>query len=489
MDARLGRCRNPRAGSLSNLRFEPSARPNSRRMTVAHRSLTLLLLALLLAGCQEKSLLDQVRESGELVVVTRESPTTYYETDAAGLEYELIKRFADELEVRPRFIVAAKPAYMFTLIKRGRAQVAAGGISVTDSAREHLLFGPPYQEITQQVVYRMGTPAPHSPADLIKGRLEVLEGCVQGEQLMAMRSRLPALNWRETAEYSPEQLLYRVWDGQTDFTVSQSNLVDLYRRYYPELRVASFDIGEPTHLAWAFSRQNDPSLYLAALDFFDQLRRSGELDHILDRYYGHTNEEFDYINTRHFLQAVKERLPNYRHLFKREADKHGLDWRLLAAIGYQESWWKPKATSPTGVRGMMMLTKATARQLGVKNRLDPAQSIDGGARYLVRMKEYIPERIPEPDRTWLALAAYNVGYGHLEDARVLTERAGGDPDKWIDVKRHLPLLNNHRYYKTVKHGRARGGEPVRYVERVRSYYDMLVWLDERGPEAFPTSMS
>jgi membrane-bound lytic murein transglycosylase F len=152
------------------------------------------------------------------------------------------------------------------------------------------------------------------------------------------------------------------------------------------------------------------------------------------------------------------------------------DWRLLAAIGYQESKWDPTAVSPTGVKGLMMLTAETAQRLGVKDREDPRQSIFGGARYLQKMRETIPERVPEPDRTWLALAAYNLGYGHLEDGRILTQMHGKDPDSWQDVREHLPLLGQERWYMQVKRGYARGWEAVKFVDNVRGYLDILEWV-------------
>jgi len=171
------------------------------------------------------------------------------------------------------------------------------------------------------------------------------------------------------------------------------------------------------------------------------------------------------------------------------AEQTGIDWRLLAAIGYQESHWNPRARSPTGVRGIMMLTQSTMRHLGLKNRLDPRQSIIGGARYIAMMKRRIPDRIPEPDRTWMALAAYNVGFGHLEDARILAQRDGANPDKWVDVKKYLPRLSRRKWYRRTKHGYARGGEPVRYVENIRSYYDILVWYTERDNAPTPKELN
>ena len=184
-----------------------------------------------------------------------------------------------------------------------------------------------------------------------------------------------------------------------------------------------------------------------------------------------------------FLRHVRDRLPALRDHFKEAGLFYSADWRLLAAIGYQESHWRADAVSPTGVRGIMMLTRATARQVGVTDRLDPRQSIDGGTRYIRQIKAKIPRRIEEPDRTWLALAAYNVGFGHLEDARILTQRAGRDPDRWSDVKQYLPLLADPAWHKLTRHGFARGHEPVRYVENVRRYHDTLISIDSARSNA------
>jgi membrane-bound lytic murein transglycosylase F len=212
--------------------------------------------------------------------------------------------------------------------------------------------------------------------------------------------------------------------------------------------------------------------------FFEKIESDGTLEQLIERYYGHITE-FDYVGTRSYQAHIRQRLSAFREFFMEAAAEHGLDWRLLAAVGYQESHWNPQAVSPTGVRGIMMLTHAAAKDLGIDDRLDPAQSIRGGARYLNNMISRIPERVPEPDRTWLALASYNIGLGHLEDARVLTQKNKGDYDKWIDVKQNLPLLSQKKWFKQTRYGYARGREPVRYVENIRSYYDILVWYTER----------
>ncbi len=448
------------------------------------------LVALVLNACApQRTVLEQVLEAGELRVLTRNSPTTYYigPHGPTGPEYELIQAFADELGVKVRLIEEDSLPVLLERIGRGEAHVAAAGLTVTEARQRFLRFGPAYQTITQQVVYRRGGLRPRSVADLAEGHLEVVAHSSHVEQLRALQAKYPELDWAESEDTTSTELMNLVAEEVIDFTIADSNEVSLIRRYHPEVQVA-FDISEEQPLAWAFPKGDDDSLYQAAKRFFDNYAKSGELKHLLARHYGHVRD-YDYAGTPTYMRHVNRRLPNYRELFEQAAERTGLDWMLLAAVAYQESHWNPLAVSPTGVRGMMMLTRVTARQLGVKKRTDAAQSIDGGARYLRSLIDRFAD-IPQPDRTWLALAAYNVGYGHVRDAMWITEKRGGDPTRWADVKESLPLLRRKKWYRQTKHGYARGHEPVRYVENIRSYYDILRWqLKREAPlEKMPRSI-
>lgn len=458
------------------------------RKHAPHTLPLLLLLTLLLGACSEPhNELERVLKEGKLVVLTRNAATTYYEgpDGPMGLEYELARGFADSLGVKLQIKVASTVSDVLAQLAEGDADFAAAGLTATAPRKLWARFTPAYQQITQQVVYRRGKRRPRNPGELT-GILEIVADSSHEEQLHQLHSQYRNLSWQENSEAESEELLTMVYEELIDYTVADSNEVALYQRYFPELRVA-FDISEPQPLAWAFPKFRDDSLYQAASDYFTQIRQSGELDRLIERYYGHL-EDFDYVGTRTYMRHIKLRLPEFRELFEYSAEEFGLDWRLLAATAYQESHWDPDAISPTGVRGIMMLTRATAGELGVEKRTDPVQSIRGGALYLSRLMKKIPERIQEPDRSWLALAAYNVGFGHLEDARIITQKRGGNPDSWKDVKENLPLLRKRKWYRQTKHGYARGHEAVRYVENIRSYYDILVWLtDKERPAAPPPS--
>jgi membrane-bound lytic murein transglycosylase F len=286
---------------------------------------------------------------------------------------------------------------------------------------------------------------------------------------------MPELTWAESPDFETVELLQKVAKREIDFTIVSSNEFEMLQVYYPNLAVA-FDLTGAQPLAWAFPQSRDDSLFQAAQSFFRNAQTNGLLLEVKERFYGHTSQ-LSYAGAKRFNRQTNKKLNKYDHLFQQAAERHELDWRLLAAMSYQESHWNPRARSFTGVRGMMMLTLRTAKELGVKNRLDPKQSIDGGAAYLAKLRNRLPEDIKEPDRTWMALAAYNVGYGHLTDARKLTSQDGGDSTRWMDVKDYLPRLSQKRYYKHTRHGYARGNEPVSYVQNIRRFYDVLVWND------------
>ncbi len=419
--------------------------------------------------------------SGELRVVTRNLPSAYYLGAAGpqGPEFDLASRFAAELGVRLFIYSVPTVADVLRELESGRAHIAAAGLTHGLQLPPKAEFGPPYQQVKQHLIYRQGDPRPRDIEQASRGHIEVIAGSAHAATLEELRLRYPNLSWVENPAVETEELLYRLSRREFDYTIADSNEFAIGRAFHPEIRIG-FDLSEGKALAWAVDAR-DASLLRRVTAFYSSLKAEGRLAAILDSYYAGA-ERFDYIQARVFLEHIATRLPLYREWFREAAAEVGVDWRLLAAIGYQESQWDPLATSPTGVRGLMMLTEQTARSLGVQDRLDPRDSIFGGARYLVYIRNQIPKRILEPDRTWFALAAYNVGLGHLEDARILTQMHGKNPDSWADVREHLPLLTQSKWYTRVKRGYARGWEPVRFVDNIRSYIDILDWVaTDSGP--------
>ena len=425
-----------------------------------------------------KSHLQDIINRGTLNVITRVSPTTYYMgyQGADGVEFQLASRFAERLGVKLNMTPVESITEILAALNSGKADFAAAGLSITPEREVALAFAPPYQEVSQKLVFKQGKRWPRN-INQLKGELRVMADSSHAQKLLELKKQYPALSWTETETQTSEDLLAEILKESINYTITDSNELSLNRRFYPELAIG-FSVGQSEQIAWAFHKNKDDSLRAEAINFFGEFRQSGELAHLMERHYGHV-EDFDYVGTRKFLQAAQNKLPKYSDYFHSAAEQ-GIDWRLLAAISYQESHWNPKARSPTGVRGMMMLTRSTSKQLGVKNRLDAEQSIHGGARYFKKVFSRIPERIPEPDRTWFTLASYNIGWGHVEDARKITQRQGGDPDRWVDVKERLPLLRQKKYYKKTRYGYARGDEPVQYVDNIRRYYETLQWITDES---------
>ena len=434
---------------------------------------------MIISGCADNdTVLDRIIESGELRFVTVNNLSSYIPAPGVnkGFEYDLARKFSDYLGVDLKLIVVSDKNKIPQMIRYGKATIGAANF-VNKYSYDSLLFSPEYYKVSQQVVYRYGTREPVDVDDIRYGELVITE-IPQYIQMMSDVEKLhPQLPWETRSDKDTEELLELVNKEKVRATIANSSMVDLYRNIYPELRVA-FNLTKPQSMAWLYRKQPDNSLHDAILKFFNHIKKTGELNRLIERYFNHFNK-FDYIDVRTYLQRIHDRLPEFEPLFRKTARKYDLDWILLAAMSYQESHWDPKARSPTGVRGLMMLTLDTAKHLDIINRLDPEQSIDGGARYFIQSYNNIPARIPEPDRTWLALAAYNIGFAHLEDARRLTQKQHLDPDNWIDVRKTLPLLSQQQWYQHTRYGKARGTEPVTYVENIRRYYDILRWIKYR----------
>lgn len=442
----------------------------------------ILITVSVLAGCDknnEPADLKQIIDRGTLRVGTLFGPNSYYigAQGPRGFEFELAQKYAEHLGVQLEIVPSYTLNELFPKIDNGEVDILAAGLSVTPDRLKQYRFAPSYTEISQKLVFKQGKEWPRALKDLT-GTLQVAAHSSHAENLKQLQIQFPDLTWSVTDEFDSDELLVEVLEERLDYTIADSNSLAINRRYYPEISVA-FTIQKPNPIAWVLSRKGDDSLIASLVEFFGEVHHDGTLLTLNEKYYGHI-KEFDYVNTRTYIQAIEKKLPKYKELFKRYGED--LDWRFLAAVSYQESHWEPKARSFTGVRGMMMLTLPTAKQMGVKNRIDAEQSIQGGAKYLQRLINRIPDRIKNPDRRWFALAAYNVGWGHMEDARVITQRLGGDPDRWVDVKEFLPLLKQRKYYKNTKYGYARGDEPVRYVENIRAYYDTLVFIEDVHPK-------
>ncbi|MCK2184740.1 membrane-bound lytic murein transglycosylase MltF [Halomonas getboli] len=419
--------------------------------------------------------LADIRARDFLNIQTRNTPTTYYEgrQGPTGFEYELMRRFADYLGVSLNLDADHNIAEALEAV-RHQGDLGAAALPL-DPTLDGLMFSRPIMPLQPLLVYRRGLPPPDEIDDLEGLKIGTLRGTGTSLVMHELQQDHPWLRWQEADDIEVSALLGRVADGTLDAAVVFRHQFRLNRLFFPEVE-DGFALGRPLSLAWAFPTGQGLGLLREANRFLEQMQNNGLLARLETRYLGRDNY-LEYVGARTFIGHVHERLPRYDGLFRAAARDSGFDWKLLAAVGYQESHWRPKATSPTGVRGMMMLTNATASEMNVANRLDPAQSIEGGARYLRSLKDRLPASITGDDRLYMALAAYNVGLGHLYDARRIVEMRGGNPDRWDDVRDALPLLQQREWYSKTRYGYARGGEPVIYVRNIRRYHEILAYVD------------
>lgn len=441
-----------------------------------HPILTVLILCALsfwLISCSDGlTRLERIQERGQLRVAIMASPPMFFpdESMLRGLDYQIAQQYGKYINVELDIIVAKTLGEMLTLLKQGKAHVAIADSS-PEINDEGIHTSIPYNPNQWHVVGNRNHPLPHNIQAISPGRLYVAAGSGPARVMKVLGEKHYSLYWSEMPESNSRDILEKINQELLQLTVINEDVFTYYRHLYPELKIA-LKLDEYHSSVWLTSDAGDDSLRKSVDQFLDTFIKTKELKRLKEIYFSHLRS-FNYVDNDVFLKRIKTHLPKYSQWFTEAADQFHFDKRFLAAVSYQESHWKKDAVSMTGVKGLMMLTKETAKRVGVNNRLDPKQSITGGAKYLNILRDSLPKDIREPDRSWMTLAAYNIGLGHLEDARILTELAGDNPDLWIDVEKHLPKLSEEEWHTQTKHGYARGSEPVAFVRRIHRYFDIL----------------
>lgn len=452
------------------IRFQP--------LSVFRAGLISLLLLGLFQLQPQTTALQQVRERGELVVTGISGPTTFYQTSAGsrGLQYELARLFAEELGVKLVLRDAGSTEAVLDGIRRNSTDIAITGLSSDDSRLARLRTATPYMAVSEQLIQRLDRPLPATFDALESARIGVIASSTEAQRLKTLARWRSDLQIIEFDNADPLALMERVDNGELDYIALNSNEFDARRTLFPNIGVA-LNLQDNSELAWALLKTRDQSLFTAAQAFLARKQADGSLDRLVAFY--SQGDTFDPYAVRSFQRDIAQKLPRYQTLFEKNAQKHGMDWHLLAAIAYQESKWQPMATSPTGVQGMMMLTNDTASFMGVADRTNVPQSIRGGAAYFQMILNNLPDTVQEPDRTWMALAAYNMGPAHIDRARALAFKRGDDGDKWPVVSRYLRVM--------AQEARSRGrnipvGQALVYVQQVRRYYDALLLVTSASNE-------
>ena len=401
-----------------------------------------------------------------------DSPSRPDTRQHAAFTHDFLEAFAEQLGVPLRMVAVDDPDHLRQLLQTQRVHL--GGFVDARPAIEGVLMTRPLTGFAMRIAHRDDRPSPASLADLAGQEVHALVGSAAAAAL----AELPAAERPRLVAHggmTAQGMLARVASGEFGYAACDELNLTVAANFQPELQAGPALFGQ-RDIALAVPDTGDTALRDALDDFIAESRANGTLQRLYDRHYGHVTRIGPELAAR-FLADVQTVLPRYRADFEHAQDRTGLDWRLLAALAYQESKWNPLATSPTNVRGIMMLTEDTADALNVDNRLDAAQSIRAGADYLRQLIDQLPPSVPLPDRLWFGLAAYNLGAGHLNGGRGIGLRLNKDVDSWYDMKSVLPLMARPEYFARLKSGRARGGEAVILVENVRNLYGILQRLE------------
>jgi membrane-bound lytic murein transglycosylase F len=415
--------------------------------------------------------LQKIKQTGVITVATRNSAHCYYlyRDQPMGFEYELAQAFAEYLGVRLQIKIVDKWSDMVAALSNGSAAFIAASMPITSKRQTQVAFSDGYMEVAQNIITHRKNTGIKEAADLSGKTIDVRKGSVYQQRLVELKKQGINLAIRLHDDLPVEELIQKVADGQIDFTIANSNIISINRRSFPGV-VSTGSINDDMQLAWAVYPKSKKLLEQINA-FLSMINKSGKFDEIYNKYYGDI-DDFDYVDLEAFHRRVKNKLSRYSPFIKAAAKKHGFDWRLIAAQIYQESHLNPWAKSQAGARGLMQILPSTAKDLGIADLFDPVQNINAGVQHLKDLYDHFEQAHGE-DRLLISLAAYNIGQGHINDARDLAKKKGLDPDKWESLSKTLPLLQYRKYFMNTQYGFCRGTEPIRYIKQILIYFDVL----------------
>ncbi len=417
------------------------------------------------------TILDNILKTGKIKVITRNNSHCYYiyRDQPMGFEYDLVNAFADYLGVKLEIIIAEQWDEMIPALMDGGGELIAASMTITPKRKEQVAFSNGYMAIQQYIIVHRDNTGIKKAEDLAGKTVHVRKGTSYQERLEALKKDGIDLTIELQDNTPTEELIQQVAEKTVEVTVADENIALLNRRYYPKAILAG-PISESEQLGWALN-VNGHKLLERVNKFFNTIKKNGKFAEIYNKYYAHI-DLFDYVDLRTYHRRLISRLPLYSSIIQKAAKKHDLDWRLIASQIYQESHFNPEAISYAEAHGLMQLSKSTAESLGVEDIFDPEQNINAGVQHLRNLYDYFNEA-DGSDRLFIALATYNVGQGHMLDARNLARKMQMDPNKWSSLVITLPLLSVHKYYKNARYGYCRGKEPINYVKQIMIYYDIL----------------
>lgn len=414
---------------------------------------------------------QKIQRKGYLSWITRTSPLTYYNSldGIIGIEYDILSEFCRENNLKLTVLVADSNYELFKSFDNNNIDIVGGSLSLTPERLNKYASTNSYDKTNIRIISSLRKPKIRSLEDLKNYNGAILAHSsyknIATELINKYQANILIYNGESMYE-----LLQDVAHTNIDYTLSDMNIIDIYKSYVPKLRIGA-KVSKDQMLGFYIKKTEDQSLLLKLNKFIDDYLFQNKVTRY-KKVIKNSLPNSKPADTAYFLKNYEKRWQQVKPLIYEVANKYSIKPVLLGAISYQESHWNAEAVSPTLVKGLMMLTRGVAKEQGITDRFDPLQSLEGGVRHFLKMKDKIPVRITEPDRTYFALAAYNIGYGNIEKARVMTQNGAQNPDIWDDVKNYLPLLNQTEKYNVD------GETAVRYVENIKVYQNLLQWKQQ-----------
>ena len=426
-----------------------------------------------------KNDLKRVLDDNRVTFVTRLGPTTYYEikNKKFGYHYSIMKEFADFLDVELSVKVVNNLADARSMIVSREADIISGW-NIINSDND-IKTSYPYNRIDYVIVAKSNISRQSNIDDkILKNNVHAIESQVI-TNVNSDKEKELKYSYKIWYDKNIDDLLKMLIDNEIMFLFMSSDEFKILSKYYRDIRIVKrHSINEAEY--WVLPGNVGSNMQNKISDFFNLMINNNRLATIYQNFFG--QQQHTFVGSKIFIKDLVEIFPTYEFFFKEASRLFNFDWRLIASIGYQESRWKKDAVSYTGVKGIMMLTKDTAREVGVDDRRDPRNSIFGGAKYLRSIYNRLDYDLDDNEKKWFAIAAYNIGLGHVEDAIKLASKNGVDIRKWSDIEPYILMLSQSEFYRQTKYGYARGWETVKYVQNIKQYYDIIVFLDSQDKE-------
>jgi membrane-bound lytic murein transglycosylase F len=428
--------------------------------------------------------LDKIRETGKIAVVTDYNSTNYfiYRGQPMGYQFELLQELADYMGVKLEVTVSNDLSENFEQLLDGKVDLVASNLTITKERKKIVDFTVPHSQACQVLIQRK----PDNRKDIrknlpekemIRNQLDLAGKTVYVQSHSSHAARLKNLSDEIgdsiqiiEVEEDVEMLISKVSTGEIDYTVSDEHVANVNQKYYPNIDVET-KVSFPQNMAWAV-RKGSTEFRDEINNWLSDFKHTKRFHILYAKYY--RNHKSPQIVGSDFYAIHSGKISAYDKAIKKYSREIGWDWRLVASLIYQESRFKPDAVSWAGAYGLMQLMPLTAQRMGVDTTASPVEQIKAGTELIKWLEERFERIEDRSERIKFVLASYNVGFGHVVDARNLARKDGKNPDIWDDtVDMYLLKKSDPDFYNdpVVKYGYCRGIETYNYVSQILDRYE------------------